>query len=131
MHLRVRVNAVELGTGVTVPEADAAVSSAASRSQQVGLEGAPGQRLDRSTVGCEAQRWGLASGCACCPNVQQVVIASTGQLLSIWGPLQAANFLLMALEHCLDMLSHSAHNFHCQLSACRRADTPAMSANTL
>ena len=49
-NLGVRVNRVEQSSGVRVPELDAAVSSAAARGKQIGLEWTPGQSLDGCAV---------------------------------------------------------------------------------
>ena len=49
-RLGARVDGVQQRAGLTVPEADAAVSRAAARRQRVALEGAPGQRLHSCCV---------------------------------------------------------------------------------
>lgn len=49
-HLRVRVDGVEHGPGVGVPELDASVGGTAARGEQVGLKRAPGESLHGSLV---------------------------------------------------------------------------------
>ncbi len=56
-HLGPGVDAVELGAGAGVPEADGAVGGAAAGRQQVALEGAPGQRLHRRLVARQRVHW--------------------------------------------------------------------------
>lgn len=104
-HLGVSVDGVEQCAGVCVPELDAAVSSSAAGGQQVGLEGAPRQGLDRSSVRGELVHGG-APGRA--PDVQQVVVAAAGQLRAAGRPLQAAHLLHMALQGGSDVLTHPA-----------------------
>ena len=106
--LGIGVNAVELGASVAIPEADAAVRSASPRCQEVGLKRAPGQGLDSRAVGSQAVQGSLGGGRACSPDVQQIVVASAGQLLAVGGPLEAAHLLLMTLKHSLHVLAHPA-----------------------
>lgn len=53
-HLGLSIDAVDTHTSVRVPEFDAAVSSSTTGSEQVTLEGAPGQGFDGSLVVIEA-----------------------------------------------------------------------------
>ncbi len=72
-HLGVGVNGVEEGAGVGVPELDGAVGRATPGGQQVGLEGAPRQRLDGSRVRGQAMQRCTPSRA---PHMQQVVVAA-------------------------------------------------------
>ena len=105
LHLGVGVDGVEEGAGVGVPELDAAVGRAAPGGQQVGLEGAPRQRLDGSRVRGQAVQGGTPSRA---PHVQQVVVAAACQLRATRRPLQAAHLLLVPPQRRCYVLAHPA-----------------------
>ena len=104
-HLRAGINGIENTASVSVGESDAAVCRAPAAGQQVALEGAPGQPLDGGLVGGDPVQHGPPP----VPDEQQVVVGSAGQLLSIGGPLEAADFLLMAPQYAHDVLPLPAH----------------------
>jgi hypothetical protein len=108
-RLGVGVDGVEQGAGVGVPEPDAAVGSAAPGGQQVGLEGAPGQRLDGGRVRGQAVQRGSP---ARAPHVQQVVVAAAGQLRATGRPLEPAHLLLVAPHRRRYVLPHPARASH-------------------
>ena len=90
------VNGVEEGPGVGVPKLDRAVSCASTGSQEVGLEGAPGDSLDGSAVRGQAVGWTVGRGAV--PDVEDVVVAAAGELGAGGRPLEAADLLLVSAE---------------------------------
>jgi hypothetical protein len=72
-YLRVCVDAVEAGSRVGVPELDRPVCCPTSRGKEVGLERAPGQRLDCCTVGSDPMERPIR---ALLPDVEKVVVPS-------------------------------------------------------
>lgn len=93
--LRPGVDPVDRDASVDVPEVDGPVGGAAARGQQVGLPWAPRQRLDGGGVAGER---GAVLAAGFVPDVDDVVVGARGQVLAVWGPLQAADLLGVAFE---------------------------------
>ena len=135
-HLRLCVNAVHTSASVGVPEFDAPIRSTTTWCKQVALEGTPCQSLHSGLMVVEAVKvWagGPRSSSSWVPNVQQVVIATTGQLLSWRWPFQTANLLLVGSHSPNNMLSDSyiMVQDHVITAACGHGSTiPRQSTDT-
>lgn len=98
-NLRASVNTAQwlFGGRQHVPEANAAIGSAAARAQQSPLVGRPADGLDGSSVFRVApQRHRLRQGHV--PHEQLVVVAARGQLLGVGRPAQPAHLLLVCFQ---------------------------------
>lgn len=100
-----RVYCIQMSSCDGIPEPNAAICSATTRSQQVGLEGTPGQGFDSSLMSCKPMHgpWVVPG-----PDVQQVVIAAAGKLLPTGRPGQPTDLLFVTTQSADDMLSRPA-----------------------
>ena len=87
-----------------VPGSDGAVVCTSARSEGVGLEGAPGESLDCSGVVVERESGAGSIVRVDVPDVDQVVIASGGELVAIRRPLQSADLLGVTSKQADNML---------------------------
>lgn len=100
-YLGMGVDAVEASTSVCVPEFDAPISCTTTRGQEVALKWAPRQCLHSSLVvsqAVEVGAWCARSSSSGIPDVQEVIVATTGKLLSGWRPFKSTDFLFMCIH---------------------------------
>lgn len=100
-HLGLGVDAVDARARVDVREHNRAVGGTAAGGEEVGLPWAPGEGLDGGGVGRDRR---AVLGATLVPDVDNVVVTARGEVLAVVGPLEAADFLGVALEGLSDVL---------------------------
>lgn len=96
-NLRASVNVIYWLKGMRVPETNASVGCSSTSGEKSCLVWIPSNSFDGSLMLTELSDGWLTVKI---PNHQFVVIRSTCKLLSIWGPFQSTNLLLMAYMFC-------------------------------
>lgn len=89
----------------SVPKADTTVGCASTAAHHSVLVRRPRDCLDSRLMLIELHQW-LARSLPV-PDEQLIVIASRGQLLLVWAPLEPAHFLLVAFELGEEVIFHS------------------------
>lgn len=94
--LATSVNGVGPGTAGGVPEVDHAIVATTTSGKEVALPWAPGQSLDGSLVVGLLKLWGVER--ASVPDVDQVVVATSGELGAVGAPLKTTDLASVADE---------------------------------
>ena len=96
--LRARVDGLQLGADLRVPELDAAVSRSTATHDEISLVWTPGNGFDSRLMARKLEEGRSRLGLLRVPNLEPIIVASRCEEAVVEAPLEAADFLTMCLD---------------------------------